>query len=120
MKEGDFVNKWNSIIPAGKRIDHVYVDEPSEFAALAAQTDSRKRREAEDVQESLKERNRQRREARQERRRIVHNCKLLMLGMASACCGICAVLAWRAAYPALAIFPAALALLAIRAGVRTK
>lgn len=112
------MNNNTQIIPIGKRIDHVYVDEPGEFAAFAAQTDSRKRREAEDVQESLKERNRQRREARHERRRIVHNCTLLCLGMVATCCAISAVLAWQASYPALAVFPAALALLAIWAGVR--
>lgn len=108
------------IIPAGKRIDHVYVDEPGEFQAFASRTDVRKRREAEDARETLRERNRQRREARQERRRIVHNCTLLCLGMVATCCGICAALAWRATYPALATFPAALALLAIWAGVRAR
>lgn len=108
------------IIPVGERIDHIYVDEPSEFRAFAAKTDSRKQREAADVQELLRERNRQKREARQERRRIARNCATLCLGMAATCCAISAVLAWQASYPALAIFPAALALLAICTGVRMR
>ena len=108
------------IIPVGKRIDHVYVDEPGECQAFASRTDVRKRREAEDAQETLRERNRQRREARQERKRIARNCTLLCLGMVATCCGICAALACRATYPALATFPAALALLAIWAGVRAR
>lgn len=112
------MNNNTQIIPIGKRIDHVYVDEPEDFRVLAAATDRRKQREAEDVQESLRERNRQRREARHERRRIVHNCTLLCLGMVATCCAISAVLAWQASYPALAVFPAALALLAIWSGVR--
>ena len=82
------------IIPVGKRIDHVYVDEPGEFQAFASRTDVRKR--------------------------IVRNCTLRCLGMVATCCGICAALACRATYPALATFPAALALLAIWAGVRVR
>lgn len=108
------------IIPVGRRVDHVYVDEPNEFRVFASRTDGRKRKEAADAQETLRERNRQRREARQERKRIVHNCTLLCLGMVATCCGICAALAWRATYPALATFPAALAILAIWAGVRSR
>lgn len=108
------------IIPISKRVDHVYVDEPEDFRVLAAATDRRKQQEAESVQESLKERNRQRREARQERRRIVHNCTLLCLGMVATCCAISAVLAYRTSYSALAIFPAALELLAIWVGVRMR
>lgn len=108
------------MIPIGERIDHVYVDEPGEFRAFAAQTDRRKRRAEADVQEQLLERKRQQREARQERRRIMRNCMALCLGMVATCCAISAVLAWQATYPALAIFPAALAGLAICAGVRMR
>lgn len=108
------------IIPVGKRIDHVYVDEASEFRALASRTDMRRIREAECAQEELRERNRKRQQALQERKRVSRNCALLCLGMVATCCGICAAEAWYATYPALATFPAVLALLAIWAGVRAR
>ena len=108
------------IIPVGKRIDHDFVDEASEFRAFASRTDMRRIREAECAQEALRERNRKRQQALQERKRISRNCALIFLGMVATCCGICAALAWRATYPALAMFPAALALLAIWAGVRVR
>ena len=108
------------IIPVGKRIDHVCVDEASEFRALASRTDMRRIREAEYAQEELRERNRKRQQALQERKRVSRNCALLCLGMVAACCGICAAEAWHATYPALATFQAVLALLAIWTGVRAR
>ena len=65
------------IIPVGKRIDHVCVDEASEFRALASRTDMRRIREAECAQEELRERNRKRQQALQERKRVSRNCALL-------------------------------------------
>lgn len=104
------------IIPTSK--PYVYVDEPAEFRALAAQTEAKKKNDMERIEAELRERNRQRREARQERDRIVRNCKLLFFGVIAACCGISALLAWKASYPALAIFPAVLTLISLAAGVR--
>lgn len=97
---------------------HVYVDEPSEFRHFSRCTDARKQREAERIETDVRERNRKRREARQERRRIARNCKLLFLGAIATCCAISAFMVWRSSYPALSIFPAALSLLALWAGVR--
>lgn len=108
------------IIPVGKRIDHVCVDEASEFREFASRTDMRRIREAECAQEELRERNRKRQQALQERKRISRNCALLFLGMVATCCGLCAAEAWHATYPALATFPAVLALLAIWTGVRAR
>ena len=45
----------HQIIPVGERIDHVYVDEPAEFRVLEAATNRRKRREAADGEERLRE-----------------------------------------------------------------
>lgn len=110
----------HQIIPVGERIDHVYVDEPAEFRALEAATNRRKRREAADGEERLRECDRRQRAERKERRQIMKNCLLLCLGMVATCCAASAVLAWQAAYPVLAVFPAALAMLAIGAGIRMR
>ena len=48
------------------------------------------------------------------------NCMVLCLGMVATCCAASAVLAWQAAYPVLAAFPAVLALLAVGAGIRMR
>lgn len=104
------------IIPASKA--YTYVDEPAEFRALAAKTEAKSQTDMERIKAELREKNRQRREARQERSRIVRNCKLLLFGALAACCGISAVLAWEASYPALAIFPAALGIISLAAGIR--
>lgn len=108
------------IIPVGKRIDHVYVDEASEFRAFASRTDMRRIREAECAQEELRERNRKRQQALQERKRISRNCALLFLGMVATCCGICAALVCRVTSPIFATFPASLAFLALWAGVKCR
>lgn len=108
------------IIPVGKRIDHVYVDEASEFRAFASRTDMRRIREAECAQEELRERNRKRLEALHERKRISRNCALLFLGMVTTCCGICAALVCRVTSPIFATFPASLAFLALWAGVKCR
>lgn len=104
------MNKCTALIPLP--------DEAAEFRGFERRTDARRAAEARHQREAESRAAEAERLRRKETRRIIHNCKLLFLGMASACCGICAVLAWRASYPALAIFPAALALLAIWAGVR--
>ena len=75
------------IIPVGKRIDHVCVDEESEFREFASRTDMRRIMEAECAQEELRERNRKRQQALQERKRVSRNCALLFLGMVATCCG---------------------------------
>lgn len=103
------------IVPAST--PHIYVDEPSEFRALESRTDARKQCESARIKTTLRERNRQRREARQERKRIVRNCKLLCLGIVAACCTTVAAFAAQATYPALAVFPAAISLLSIWSGV---
>ena len=108
------------IIPVGQRRDYEYVDEPKEFAFFARSTEQRKQRDAERIESDLRERNRQRREAREDRRRLVQNCKLMFLGSAATLCMLSSVLAWRASYPALALFPAVLALVSLMEGVRTK
>lgn len=101
-----------NIIPA------VYVDESNEFRQFAERTDARCIRLAEQHAEEQREERRAAKERRAERRRIAHNCKLLMLGMLATCCGICAVLVYGATYPALAVFPAALAVLSLWKGIR--
>lgn len=112
------MNVNTQVIPASS--PHVYVDEPSEFRGLARQTDARKQRQVAQIEADVRERNRQRREARQERKRIVRNCKLLCLGIVAACCTTCAVFAVQATYPLLAIFPAAISLISIWSGVSMK
>lgn len=92
------------------------IDENKEFSYFAAMTDNRKRREARDVEESLKERNRQRREQREARRHLIRNCKLMLLGAAAVASIAVAVMAWDNT-PVLAIFPAALAVLALSRGL---
>lgn len=108
------------IIPVGNRIDHVCVDEASEFREFASRTDVRKRREAEDAQEKLRERNRKRQQALQERKRISRNCALLFLGMVATCCGLCAAHVCLVTNPIFATFPASLAFLALWTGVRAR
>lgn len=110
----------HQIIPVGERIDHVYVDETAEFRVLEAATNRRKRREAADGEERLRELDRRQRAERKERRQVLKNCMVLCLGMVATCCAASAVLAWQAAYPVLAVFPAALALLAVGAGIRMR
>ena len=110
----------HQIIPVGERIDHVYVDEPAEFRVLEAATNRRKRREAADGEERLRELDRRQRAERKERRQVLKNCMVLCLGMVATCCAASAVLAWKAAYPVLAVFPAALAMLAVGAGIRMR
>lgn len=99
-------------------VNAVRVDEPSEFRALEERTIARCIRVAEQTAKSHREECRAAKERRAERRRIAHNCKLLMLGMLATCCGICAVLVYGATYPALAVFPAALAVLSLWKGIR--
>lgn len=103
------------MIPIGK--PYVYVDEPAEFSDLAKKTDLNRRKTADSIERELSEQHRRNREARRERRRLVENCKLLALGMVSACCAICAVQVFLASYHALAVFPAALSVIAICRGV---
>lgn len=108
------------IIPVGKCIDHVYVDEASEFRALASRTDMRRIREAECAQEALRERNRKRQQALQERKRVSRNCALLFLGMVATCCGLCTAHVCCVTNPIFATFPASLAFLALWTGVRAR
>ncbi len=108
------------IIPVGKRIDHDFVDEASEFREFASRTDMRRIREAECAQEELRERNRKRQHALQERKRISRNCALLFLGMVATCCGLCAAHVCCVTNPIFATYPASLAFLAIWAGVRAR
>lgn len=114
------MNNNAQIIPVAQRRDNLYVDEPSEFAHLSRCTEKRKQRDAERIESDLRERNRQRREARNDRRRLIQNCKLMFLGATATLCAISAVLAWRASYPALAIFPATLTVVSLWAGTSTK
>lgn len=100
-------------------VNAVRVDEPSEFRALEERTIARCIREAEQTAESRRAERRAAKERRAERRRIARNVKLLCLGMIATCCGISAVLISRASYPALAVFPAALALLSLWQGVKS-
>lgn len=108
------------IIPVGQRRDYEYVDEPKEFAFFARSTEQRKREEAARIEADIRDRNRRKKAAREERRTLVRNFKLMALGVAATCCAYTAFFAWRASYPALAVFPAVLAVLAIWAGVRCK
>lgn len=114
------MNNNAQIIPVAQKRDYLYVDEPSEFEHLSRCTDQRKQRDAERIESDLRERNRQRREAREDRRRLIANCKLMFLGAVATLCAISAVLAWRASYPALAIFPAVLTGVSLWAGMSTK
>lgn len=100
-------------------VNAVRVDEPSEFRALAERTTARCIREAEQTAELNRAERQAAKERRAERRRIARNVKLLCLGMIATCCGISAVLISRASYPALAVFPAALALLSLWQGVKS-
>ncbi|MBQ6430814.1 MAG: hypothetical protein IJJ99_02930 [Oscillospiraceae bacterium] len=108
------------IIPVAQKRDYLYVDEPSEFEHLSRCTDQRKQRDAERIESDLRERNRQRREARREWRHLMHNCYLMFLGIVATCCALASITAIRASYPALAIFPAVLALVSLWAGMVQK
>lgn len=96
----------------------IYVDEPSEFRAFAEKTDENMRYFADEAAKQLARKHQACREARKQRRRIIRNCKLILLGIVASGCAIAAVLIWRASYPALAIFPAALAVISLAKGVK--
>jgi len=114
------MNNNAQIIPVALRRNHLYVDEPAEFSRINQHSEQNRQRETERIESDLRERNRKRREARNEHRRLMHNCYLMLLGAGATLCAISAVLAWRASYPALAIFPAVLAVVSLWAGTSTK
>lgn len=114
------MNNNAQIIPVAQKRDYLYVDEPAEFSRINQHSEQNRQRETERIESEIRERNRQRREARREWRHLMHNCYLMFLGAVAALCAISAVLAIRASYPALAIFPAVLAVVSLWAGTSTK
>ena len=114
------MNNNAQIIPVAPRRDHLYVDEPAEFSRINQHSEQNRQRETERIESEIRERNRQRREARREWRHLMHNCYLMFLGIVATCCALASITAIRASYPALAIFPAVLALVSLWAGMVQK
>lgn len=91
------------------------INEEAEFRRLERITDTRKLCEEISAEEMLRARNRQKRAQREQRQRLARNCKLMLLGAVSAACVTVAIAAWRTT-PALSLFPAVLAVVALSRG----
>lgn len=96
------------------------INESAEFKAFARRTDDRLRGEYERAEVELRNKNLCQRKKREARKKLLQDCKLFFCGVIATICCITAILAWDAAYHALAIFPAVLALLAINQVFRGK
>lgn len=103
------MNARTQIIP----IDHI--DEEAEFRRFERCTEARRLCEEISAEELLRARNRQKRAQREQRRKIAHNCKLMLLGAVSAACITVSIAAWQNS-PVLAVFPILLAIIALYRG----
>lgn len=113
MKEGDYVNKWNAIIPAAPA---VAIDEEAEFRALEARTQQRIERDILLTIERKTASNERVRRERAYKHRIAQLARTFACGVGATTSAFGAIVALEVA-PALAIFPAVLCALAVWKGV---
>lgn len=113
MKEGDYVNKWNAIIPAAPA---VVIDEEAEFRALEARTQQRIERSILLTIERKTASNERVRRERVHKRRTAQHVRTFACGVGATTSAFGAIVALEVA-PALAIFPVVLCAIALWWGV---
>lgn len=91
------------------------IDEEAEFRRFERHTDARRLCEEISAEELLRARNRQKRVHREQRKKLMRNCKLMLLGAVSAVCITVAIAALQNS-PVLAAFPVLVAIISLARG----